>query len=282
MNWDDWQFLLAAARSGSLAAAATALRVNETTVSRRLTRLENDLGLALFDRHPGRLVATDAGATVIRHAERVDSEIMAAQAALGQTAGTIAGTVRVTAVPFVINRLLAPNLPAFLAQHPGLRLDLIAEPRALSLTRREADIALRLAQPAGEQRPIARRIGDIRFAVYARKGVQPDALPWLTYEDRMAGLPQQRWIAQRLATAGHETTAAARFNDLEGIVEATRAGLGRSLLPIFAGDRDPGLQCVASETGLSRELWLLVHPDLRAFARVRVVMDWLAGLAQNC
>lgn len=280
LNWNDLRFLLALARGRTLAEAARRLGVNESTVARRVAQAEQSLGARLFERSAGVFQASEVGQTVLAGAERVELEVQAVERAVSGADRAAAGSVRVTSVPLLVNRLLVPALPSLLGRHPRLRVELIAEPRDLSLTRREADIALRLARPRKEQRALARRIGRLDYAVYARAGgeVEGDveALPWITYEDRMADLPQWRWLAERSAAEG--TLAAVAVNDAEALLQAVRAGLGKSLLPLAIAEREPGLRRLgAAQPALSRELWLMVHPELRDLARIRVVMDWLAS-----
>ncbi|MDH3792736.1 MAG: LysR family transcriptional regulator [Rhodospirillales bacterium] len=278
MNWNDLRFVLAVARTRSLAGAARRLGVNDTTVARRIAQAEQRLGAHLFERNLGILHPTEAGAAVVAGAERVELEVQALESAVSGADGLAAGSVRVTSVPIMVNRVLVPALPRLLRNHPQLRVELIAEPRDLSLTKREADIALRLARPRTEGRAIARRIGQLDFAVYepSRKGTEP--LPWITYDDTMADLPQGRWIAER-AIRDRQAPPQVMVNDAEAIFQSVKAGLGRSLLPTFVGDREPGLARHSDAPApLSRELWLMVHPELRELARIRVVMDWLVSV----
>jgi DNA-binding transcriptional LysR family regulator len=198
----------------------------------------------------------------------------------------VAGTVRLTAVPILVNRLLVPALPRLYAAHPLLRLELIAEPRNLSLTRREADIALRLARPQRGGTAVARRIGRLDYAVFGpspaeglrpagapRRG-DPDRLPWITYEEGMDELPQAKWIAAAARAAPGPPPLL--VNDAETILAAVRSGLGKSLLPCAVAEREPGLRRLGDAApALSRELWLLVHADLRRLARVSAVIAWI-------
>ncbi len=236
------------------------------------------MGARLFERHLGAFAPTETGAVAVASAERVELEVQAMMAAVSGQDRLAAGLVRVTAVPILVNHVLVPALPALRAAHPQLRVELVAEPRDLSLTRREADIAVRLARPQRDLRAFARRIGQLHYAVYGSKDRSENTLPWITYEDRMSDLPQWRWLADRLVEDG--TAPAMTVNDAEAVLAGIRAGLGRSLLPVAIARKwadlapeDPGPPV------LSREIWLMVHPDLRHLTRVRVVMDWLAGLA---
>ena len=276
LDWDDLRFVLGVARSGSLAAAARRLKVNESTVGRRLARSEAKLGARLFERSQGRLVPTEAGVTAAASGERVEREVQSLRAAVAGTDSLAAGLVRITAVPILVNRVLVPALPILLRTHPGLQVDLIADPRDLSLTRRETDIALRMARPRKELRTLARRVGLLEYGVFGPAGCSAEDLPWITYEDAMAGLPQSRWIAEK--SASHATPL--RATDAESILQAVASGLGKSLLPIPIAARMGGLERLDDGVpALSREIWLLVHPELRDLVRIRVVLEWLAATA---
>jgi DNA-binding transcriptional LysR family regulator len=276
MDWSDLRYILTVARAGTLAAAARRLGVNQTTVARRLTAADAALGSRLFERRDGVLHPTKAGEAAIARAAQVEQEVAALERGIGDADAVAAGIVRLTAVPILVNRLLIPAVPQLLARHP-LRLELIAEPRNLSLTRREADIALRLARPESGA-ALARRIGRLDYAVYGPRQRTADALPWITYEEGLSHLPQARFIA---AAACAEETAPLLLNDAEAIVQAVRAGLGKSLLPCFVGEREPGLRRFFRVV-LAREIWLMVHRDLRAQPRIAAVIDWLMELMPAC
>lgn len=280
-DWSDLRHVLAVARTGRLSAAAQRLGVNETTVARRVARAERALGARLFQRLDGQLQPTDAGQVAVAYAERVELEVEGLRRAVAGQDLAAAGTVRLTSVPIVVNRLLAPALPGLVETHPALRLELIAEPRDLSLTKRDADLALRVARPSKEQRVLARRVGRLDYAVYGHAGSPEDGLPWLTYEDRMAALPQAAWIAERLRRHG-DATAIAAANDAETLLQLVEAGVGKTLLPSVVGDRLSELERLSgSAPVLTRELWLLVHPELRQLPRIKAVIAWLEGLLKD-
>jgi DNA-binding transcriptional LysR family regulator len=272
MEWSDLRYVLAIARAGTLSAAARRLGVNQTTVSRRLAAAETSLRARLFDRAEGMFHPTKACDEILRRAAQIEAEIDAIERGVSGSDAVVAGSVRVTAVPILVNRLLIPALPQLYTAHPRLQVELSAEPRNLRLTRREAEIALRLARPESGD-ALARRIGQLDYAVYApaRKSGDP---PWITYDDSLSHLPQARWIAA--ATKGAPPKLL--VNDAEAILQAVGAGLGQSLLPCFAADDDKRLRRVSgAKPVLSREIWLLVHRELRAQARIAAVIDWLDG-----
>jgi DNA-binding transcriptional LysR family regulator len=277
MDWNDLRYVLAVSRAGTLAAAARRLRVDQTTVARRLAEAERGLRVRLFERVDGSLRPTRAGEAAILQAERVEQEIETLERGIGGADARVAGSVRLTAVPVLVNRLLVPAASALRAKYPGLRLELIADSRNASLTRREADIALRFARPDSGRAVLARRIGHVGYALYGPRR-KAKTLPWLTYDESFAHLPQARWIEQ---ARGDEPVAPLALSDAEAIAAAVRAGLGKSLLPCFAADGDPGLRRLGDKVVLTRELWLLTHEALRHQARLAAVVDWLAGLMKT-
>lgn len=275
-DWDDLRFMLAVSRNGTLVGAAKALGVNETTVARRIARAEDRLRARLFERRQGTLVPTEAGRALAERAASLELELEATVRRVSGEDRRAAGLVRVTAVPLIANRILAPALPELLGAHPELAVDLIADPRDLSLTGREADVALRLARPEREASVVARRLATLRYGLYGPEGAASEALPWISYGTGRTGLPHVTWIAERMAEEG-PATPRLFVQDAETLIQCLRAGLGKSLLPRSVGDRLPSLKRLdpGPVPPPARELWLLVHPELRELARVRAVVKWL-------
>jgi DNA-binding transcriptional LysR family regulator len=278
LQWDDLRIILALGRTLSLGQAARLLAVDPTTVGRRLRAAEQALDARLFERAAdGLLRPTEAGERALGHAESVEAAIGGLTASVSGTAAAAVGAVRLTAVPLLASHVLAPATAWLAERHPGLRLELISDSRDLSLTRREADIALRLARPDDDagHRIRARRIGQLAYGVYAAAtAAEASALPWVTYEDGMARLPPAQWVAE--AERGGAAVAPVRFNDAASLMRAVEAGLGRALLPCVIAERQPGLRRLDSDRPPPvRELWLLVHPELRHLPRVAAVCDWI-------
>jgi len=282
-NWNDLRYVLAIGRRNRLAEAAKLLRVDDTTVSRRLTAVQAALGRRLYRRlADGRLELTEAGRAVAAAAERVERDI---GSLLGERAAgeDLAGVVRLTSVPFVVNRILVPAVGSLLDRHPNLRIELISDARNLSLTRRETDMALRLARPkTGGMRVKARRMGVLHYATYAAAACPKPAtssLPWVSYDETMAELPQARWIDTAIKRTGGRA-AQLRVNDIEAAIEAVAAGYGRSMLPRTIADRDDRLARTprgSEPNDPTRELWLLVHSELSGLPRTQAVAEWIEG-----
>ncbi len=281
-NWNDLRYILAVSRGGTLAAAARLLKVDDTTVARRIAVIQKSIGAQFVQRiGDGTLQLTPSGERAARHAEVIESEIASLTKSMSGEDNEISGTVRVTSVPVVINRILIPAAKRILSRHPRLQMELIADSRDLSLTRRETDIALRLARPkTGGSKVTARRVGSLEYGVYAAATLsarESENLPWVTYDDSMAHLPQSQSIRSIVAGGGN-STAAMLVNDTEGMFEAVIAGLGQSLLPCIVADADTRLKKLDAKRSspvLTRDLWLITHSEIKSLGRIQAVMKWI-------
>jgi DNA-binding transcriptional LysR family regulator len=287
MAWDDLQVFLAVARGGSHARAGKSLRVDATTIGRRMAALEGAFGARLFDRTPSGLVLTAAGRTLQPHAERVEAEMLAAERALAGADARVAGNVRVTASDGVVHYLLVPALPALGRAHPELSVELRADTRSLDLSRREADVAVRLGRPK-EPALIARKLGTMRFALYASRAhlerSSPRSVedlashPFVGFGPDLDDVPQVRWLRRAVPSLRYSV----RTNQTTTQVLACVEGGGIALLPTFVAAREPRLVPVLPrlETPV-RDVFVVTHSELRKNARVAAVTAWLleAGTA---
>ncbi|MCI0753692.1 LysR family transcriptional regulator [Teichococcus vastitatis] len=280
--WDDVRLVHAVAGARSLPAAAARLGINHSTVFRRLRQLEAMLGVALFERHRSGYVPTAAGEAVVALAGRVDADINDVTRRLAGLAPVPEGEVRIATSDSLLAELLLPMLVRFRRAHPAIRLDVVTGNAALNLSRRDADIALR-ATPAPPDTLVGRRLARLGWALYgpaAAQAAEPPPLAqlleeaqWLSLSDALGHLAAARFLRGRVA----EARIAGRFDSVQALVLAVRAGLGIAHLPCFAGDASPDLRRLAPpEPGLATELWLLTHPDLRHTPRIRVMLDHLA------
>ena len=168
LDWDDLRYFLAVAHEGTLARAATALGINATTVGRRLTALEERVGARLLDRTPTGFVLTSAGRDLLPHAERMQAEALSLEREVLGRDQHASGVVRVTATEMLATRFITPHLQRLHARYPAITLELECTNRNVSLARREADIALRLAKPH-EENVVTRRLSPIPLALYATR-----------------------------------------------------------------------------------------------------------------
>lgn len=280
-TWDDLRVLLALARAESLAGASDLLNLDATTVSRRIKGLEKCAGTALIHRdRSGRSQLTQIGQQLADRAEQMEQHAHAAAALIG-TDTSLGGTVRLTAVPFLLNRLLAPRLAEFSGLHPGLNVSLIPDSQNLSLTRREVDVALRFGEPReGGSAVLAQKIGRVMFSVFTAKDgidVAPEDRPWLVYDSVAAHLPQAMWT-EALARQTNGLRSQLLMHDLETAFETVLATPARAVLPVTLARQDPFLIELSLEPkvpDMVRDVWLLRHADMRSTERIDAITTWL-------
>jgi DNA-binding transcriptional LysR family regulator len=281
LDWEDVRFFAALARHGTLAATARTLKVTHATVARRLANLETTLGQPLFARHRAGLRLNAAGAAALGEAAQMELAAGALDAVRVRQNGasSLAGQVRITVARVFADGFLAERLGGLTKQHPGLELEIVATSRNLSLARREAEIALRLARPAAGEL-VARRIATLGYGFYASPDYkqridcgEPPA--FIAFDDGSDYVPEAAW-AQKFLTGRQ---VALRANSQNAQAAAARGGAGVALLPSLLAQSPDGLERIEfDEAPPDRELWLLMRPDVARLARVRVVADHLVEI----
>lgn len=274
LDWDDLRVFLELARAGSLSAAARSLRLSHATVGRRLAALEATLGRSLMERRPDGYVLTEDGESVRTLAEAMDERAQAIRRREGDAAG-LTGTVRLTMTQALADIFLIPRLGPLRAANPALDLEIVVDNRTLSLARREADLAVRLARPQRGDL-VGRRLATLGYGLYAAPDA-PDTL--IAYDESMAELPEALWLDRH----GGGRRVAFRSNSVQGQLAAAVAGFGIAFLPCMLADGVPGLvrQPLSGPppcSPLTREVWLLVHRDRRDVPRVRTVIEYLVAV----
>jgi DNA-binding transcriptional LysR family regulator len=276
-NWEDLRHFVALAREGTLSGAARTLGVDHATVARRVAALEESTGLKLVDRRSRATTLTDDGRRIASVAAPMEEAAFAVCRAAQAAKPGVDGDVTISAPPNFASSVIAPQLTRLRSQHPGIHIKLIGEKRRASLSRREADIALRLSRPV-ETGLFVRKIGSFGFSLYGAPGylekTPSHALAFIGYDASMAESPQEMWLAKIVG----EREVVLRTTDLETQVAAARSGLGVAALPHYLGDADSGLQRhVVTQKPVSRDVWLAVHRDLRQVPAVRAVMEFLVS-----
>jgi len=284
IDWGHLRYFLEMVRSGSLSRAARRLGVDRNTVARRVSALEKELGLLLFDRGPQGWFRTPAGDELSDLASRVEEDVLRIARHADARDRRITGSVRLTTASHIAANLLAPALPDLRRRQPGIVLEVAADQRAFDLTRREADLALRMGRPR-DSGLVTRKLSDVAYGLYAsreyaagRKGpVDFGADAFVGLDDSLASTPHERWIAK--LAAGRRVVF--KSNSTASLHAAARAGIGIALLPRFAADADPLLARIEAPEPAHHELWLLVHGDLRRVPRVKAVIEWVDALVEK-
>ncbi len=288
LDWDDLRFFLSVARHGSLSAAAKELHVAQSTVGRRLASLEATLGVRLLNRTPDGYVPTLAGQGVRDQAERLEAEALSLERSVGGRDTRLAGLVRVTCAETVASHILAPCFAELHLQHPDIMIELIPDPRELSLSMREADISVRLARP-DQHDLVVRRVGSLAFGLYAT----PAYLDRHGELDFKGGCPGHHLITQLediqdatqtgwLADLAPRARIALQTSSHEAAVSAALHGGGLACLARFRADREPGLRRLSAPSAVpSAGIWLVVHRDNRGMARIRATLTHITDRLQR-
>lgn len=276
LDWENVRHFLAVADSGSLSGAARTLKVDHATVSRRLAALETELGVRLIDRLPRSCRLTAVGHQAALRAREMEAGADGIVRLAKAAEAPLVSRVNLSAPPVLVTHILAERLVQFRATNANVRLSVSAEGQQVSLARREADVAVRLVRPK-EADIYARRVGTMRFALYAHKAYSDQTNPrdwqFIAFGEGFSDMPQQRWL---LGIAG-DRPIACELNHISEHLIAARAGAGVAGLPRFIGDADADLVRIRPDMPeFAREIWLLVHRDLRHAPAVRAVMDFVA------
>lgn len=288
-DWNEPRLVLAVTRAGSLTGAAKTLGVDHSTVFRRLNAFEARLGARLFERLPGGAYEpSPAGERMAAAAERMEDEVLALARDIAGRDHRLSGRLRVTSSETLAYRMLTRHLAAFRQAHPGIVVELAIDNRVLSLSRREADIALRPMRPK-EGDLWGRKLAGVAWAIYgasaylktngvsiSQNDLGHHAL--IGWDETAAGILAAEWL-------GRSAPAEAfvyRTSSLVNQFVAAKAGIGLAVLPCYLGDGEPGLARALPEPvpELESELWIVTHADLKGTARVRAFFDLVGeGLA---
>jgi len=272
MDWDDVRHFLALARTGSVRAAGSSLGVSHSTVARRVEALEARLDARLFDRNRDGYSLTESGRAMLPGAQRVEQELADIERDLAGGDARMAGLVSLTCCDAWVSAMLMPRLAALSDAHPDLQISVFNDPRPFDLSKREADVALRVLA-VGDRPPehlIGRPLVPITVCSYVA----------LEHAQRLApGGPGARWLAfddakiteLLISSSSHPGVPPwGSFSSIDSLAQAAYAGLGWVMLPTYIGDRDGRLTRLAiPDLRHVADLWLLCHPDLRDNARVR-------------
>lgn len=286
MEWSDLRYVLAIARGGGLGGAARELKVDPSSVYRRLERLEATLGVRLFERRRTGYRLTSAGERLSDAAAGIESAVVAAERQVQGADLKATGTVRISTSEALALYFLPALLAEFHREHPDITLEVVVTNQPADLTRRDADIAIRVTN-APPEHLVGRRIGAVAYAAYVpkrllRRGQSPPALndlDWLGFDDTVTRFPQARWLVRTVPDA----RIVMRFDSLCALLRACEQGAGAAVLPCFLGDSGAALARLPG-TAVQDEMaiYVLTHPDLRRSARIRTCVQFFAERIAAC
>ncbi|MEM7360431.1 MAG: LysR family transcriptional regulator [Pseudomonadota bacterium] len=284
-NWDDLRYFLEAAQSRSLTAAASKLGTSVATLGRRIDALEQQLGLKLLHRGPNGVVLSEHGQSILNSA-RAGSEhfYQLERIATAIKTGRRDSPIRISSTESVLSEVLAPALPALLATDNQIQVDLVVSNENVDLTKREADLALRLGQPKTPGL-IARRVGTIRLGMYASEQYLNNRSPEdidlrqeriLGYDSSFGDIPEVVWIKDQ----GLSQNLAAVSSSSYSLLNSTRAGAGITMLPDFMAQRR-GLVKITAAPIPTRKPWLVYHRDMKNMRDIKLVKQWMIDACQQ-
>jgi DNA-binding transcriptional LysR family regulator len=284
LNAADLQTVLALMRAGTLADAGERLGVDASTVFRSLQRVERGLGQILFERSRAGYQATDLAQTLAEHAEQLEVALESARTAAQLRPEQVSGRVRITTTDTILHALVAPALKSLRAEHPLLEFDLHTGNELASLTRRDADIAVR-ATKRPPQHLVGKHLGPIRVALYAAcrgpvkryADVEAGKAAWIAPDDALPEHPSVVWRRRHFP----KVAPTYRVSSILSVMELVALGLGVGILPVFmAKPRSDLIRLTDVLDECQTELWLLTHTESRHLRRVSTVYGHLGrGIA---
>jgi DNA-binding transcriptional LysR family regulator len=284
LDWNDLRYFLAVARDGSTLAAARRLRVSQTTVARRISALEEALGLSLFDKRQAGYTLTPVGTDLLDRAEQVEQSAGGFAEAAAAQSRDLSGSVKITTEEIYAITLLAPLLAELHQRHPEIRIELDTSQTVRDLGAGEADISLRsteqVEQPAGV---VGRRLCIDDWTLYCSRAYAaqhgaPKKLEELRHHPIIGGGGGNLWRHYQawLQALGLEDQVAMHHATSGGLLSGVRSGFGIAVLPCVVADGDPELhRCIPPRTEHGRVLWLFTHDRVRHSPRVRATIDFL-------
>lgn len=286
LDWNDLRYFLAVARAGSTLAASKQLKVSQATVSRRVTVLEEVIGVQLFVRKPSGYSLSSRGKALLPAAEAVEASILAFSDGIAAETRRLSGTVRLTTVESAANAWVIPAIALLRASHPDIRVEIITSDSNLDLARGEADVAIRFGKKPTQEALIVRHLTDMEESFYAsvtlveRLGM-PQSIADLMRYPLVTSLDSSGMINSWLTKHLPDAEIAHRANTLSSIIASVRTGMGASVLPCLMGDDTRGLvRLVPPIDELTTPGWMVTTDDARRQPHIRAVIDFVVDQIQ--
>ena len=273
MDWNDVRYFLALARTGSVRAAGSKLGVSHSTVARRVEALEERLAARLFDRSRDGFALTEAGTRMLARAECVETEMASLERDIVGQDERLAGSVSLTCCDEFVSAMLLEDMRKFCGSYPDIELAIITDTRPFDLSKREADIAVRVKaindEPAGHL--LGRKVVPLVMASYVAVAHEERCDPEIVGNDtRWIAFEERRQVELLIAASSYpDVPAWGAMSSLSVLVQSARSGHGIVMLPCYVGDAEPELRRLAQpDLRHVADLWVLSHPDLRDNARL--------------
>ncbi|MDC7787227.1 LysR family transcriptional regulator [Rhodoplanes sp. TEM] len=280
-DWNDIVFFLEVARQRNLVRAAAKLKVDHTTVSRRVRELERSLNCTLFRRSKSGFTLTETGLRLLQYAEGMENQANSIVEAVGVGEAEPAGAVRIASMEGIGSLYLTRCVADFNRLHPSIQIELITDSRLFDLSRREADVFVSFFRPSGKRLSV-KKVGEFRISLFASRGYFAERPPprslkeldthtFVDFIDEHVHIRENRWLSDILRP-GH---MGFRSTSLVAQYVAVSTGQGIGMLPSFVAAHNNDLRPVMPKLFTVRDIWLSVHEDLLHVARIRAVLSFL-------
>ena len=288
LDWNNLRSFLELARHGKLTLTGKRLNIEPTTVGRHINKLEKDLDVQLFNRSPKGYTLNDEGYKLLVYAESIETKINSIYQSISGTDTELSGAVRMAVPEGLGVGVISKHIKTFKDKHPSIDLELVADTRSRSLSKREADIAITLARPTSG-RLVAWKLSDYRLALYAsHEYLQNNSKinstkdinkhPFVSYIDDLIEFPQLKYMQDIF----QDVSIIFRSSSLQAQHQAVKDGVGLALLHGFVAASDQKLQVILpKEVSVTREYWMVVHEDMSQLARVRAVSTFFTDIIKK-
>jgi len=284
-NWDDLRYFLSVARGGSFSAAAESLSVNSSTVGRRIDQLEQDLKCKLFDRYRYGMSLTPDGRRLLDHVQQMEKSARNLEQVIAGADEALNGQVRISVTDGLGSFWLTPNLVGFQQAYPQIGLEMMSQNHFVDLSKREADIAIRMTAPQ-ESGLVVRKVGTVHFHVFAAPTYidqygEPQS--WVDLQGHKlvdySGYRESKALSLWQETVKNHQQVVFQTNSAMSFVSALRAGMGMGMLPRFYRHAVSDLIELSLPTDVfEMPIYLVTHEETRQTARIQAVKDYIEGL----
>jgi DNA-binding transcriptional LysR family regulator len=284
-SWDDYRYFLATSKAGSFTKAASDLGVTQSTLSRRIEHLEQQLGVRLFVRTQSGVSLTPEGQSILQAAREIEAKILEIQGSLIGADKRLEGTVRISVTDGLATFWIAPRLGSFHEENPGIAVELQCSIEPADALRMEAELSIQ-SEESESLELISVKLGTLHFVPWAsrdylkRHGEPHDTAELLRHQllDHDIYHADKGDWSEWFGLARAANLISFKTNSSAALVSAIQNGAGIGLLPTYSCECIDGIVPLGLDLKTYSEIRLVYHPYLRETPRVRIVIDWLKGL----
>ncbi len=287
MNWNDLKSFLILSRTSKLLVASKKLKVEPTTIARRIKRLETNLNMQLFNKSPKGYSLTEKGLELVKYSEKIENQIFGINERFVKKNSLISGKVRVTVSEGLGVEIISKNIHTFYQKFPEIEIELLADTKSRSISNKETDILISLSRPRSG-RLICSKLCDYFVRLYASKEFQRkhkilnindlNEKPFVSYVDEFIEFPELDYLKEVCKRPNIIFSS----NSLRSQLVAVETGLGLGLLHTFIASNNSNLEVVLKNfIKIKREYWIVVHENSFQLERIKVFCDFLRQLVKN-